>query len=235
MSIDVSIKLLLSSGGRQFNLDMAFASQARRIALFGPSGAGKTLTLKSIAGLLCPDSGHVKVGERVLFDSSQGICLKPQQRRLAYLFQEYALFPHLTVGQNIGFGLSTGICNPGKRSGLPDEAMYWVRTFELEPLLGNYPDQLSGGQRQRVALARALATRPDILLLDEPFSALQESLRRKLREELAELQARLTVPTVLITHDPQDVRLLADTVFELVDGSVVSSCPGATFNPALPA
>lgn len=231
MSIDLSIKLLLSSGGRQFNLDMAFASQDRRIALFGPSGAGKTLTLKSIAGLLQPDSGHIKVGERTLFDSDQKICLKPQQRHLAYLFQEYALFPHLTVGQNIAFGLRKGMRNPGKKAVLPEEAMYWVQAFELDALLGNYPSQISGGQRQRVALARALATEPDILLLDEPFSALQDSLRCKLREELAELQARLTVPTVLITHDPKDVHMLADTVFELENGSVVSNSSGATFNP----
>ncbi|MCK9507779.1 MAG: ATP-binding cassette domain-containing protein [Pigmentiphaga sp.] len=235
MSIHVSIQHLLSAGGREFKLDMHFSSEARRIALFGPSGAGKTLTLKAIAGLLRPDAGRVTVGERVLFDSAQDIFLKPQQRRLAYLFQEYALFPHLTVGQNIGFGLSTGLFNTRRTSVLPEEAMYWVTTFELAPLLGNYPHQLSGGQRQRVALARALATKPDILLLDEPFSALQASLRRKLREELAELQSRLTVPTVLITHDPQDVRLLADTVFELEDGRVIAQQVGPTFSPEHPA
>ncbi len=235
MSIEVSIQHLLSSGAREFRLDVHFSSEARRIALFGPSGAGKTLTLKAIAGLLRPDVGHVKVGERVLFDAAQGVFVKPQQRRLAYLFQEYALFPHLTVGQNIGFGLSMGLRNPGRKTTLSEDARYWVHAFELDALLDNYPHQLSGGQRQRVALARALATKPDILLLDEPFSALQASLRHRLREELAELQSRLTVPTVLITHDPQDVRLLADTVFELEEGRVVAHYPAPTFSPEHPA
>lgn len=231
MSILVSIQHPLNSGRRQFMLDVSFASDARRVALFGPSGAGKTLTLKAIAGLLRPHTGRVQVGERTLFDSERGLFLKPQQRHLAYLFQEYALFPHLTVGQNIGFGLRTGWSNPGRKAALPQAAMYWVHSFELEALLDSYPHQLSGGQRQRVALARALATQPDMLLLDEPFSALQASLRHKLREELAALQERLTVPMVLITHDPQDVRLLADTVFELEEGRVCAQHAGAGFHP----
>ena len=116
MSIDLSIQHRLSSGDRQFFLDVTFSSSSRRIALFGPSGAGKTLTLKSIAGLLRPTSGYINVGKRTLFNAEQGIFLKPQARRLAYLFQEYALFPHLTVSQNIGFALRSGLRNPGRKA-----------------------------------------------------------------------------------------------------------------------
>lgn len=234
MSIDMHIQHHLSSGDRRFSLDIQLNSASRRIALFGPSGAGKTLTLKAIAGLLRPQQGHVQVGGRVLFDTEHGICLPPQRRRVAYLFQEYALFPHLTVAQNIAFGLTASLLNPGRTVRLPEAAQRWVQVFELTPLLGSYPIELSGGQRQRVALARALAVEPDILLLDEPFSALQSELRQRLRAELAELQSHLQIPMVLITHDVEDVWALSEVVFDLCDGKVAGQYDAQGFRRPAP-
>ena len=138
---------------------------------------------------------------------------------MAYLFQDYALFPHLTVAQNIAFGLRRGWLNPPKREVGP-EARRWVDAFELGSIVGSYPNEISGGQKQRVALARALTLQPDILLLDEPFSALDSQLRGKMRQELNVLQRQLDVPMLLITHDPADVDALADEVFEVREGKV---------------
>ncbi|AUA58680.1 Spermidine/putrescine import ATP-binding protein PotA [Achromobacter spanius] len=219
MSINIQIARRMVSGDRHFQLDAAFTSSSKRIALFGPSGAGKSLTLRAVAGLLRPDAGRIEINGRVLFDSQAGICLPAQARRVAYLFQDYALFPHLTVAQNIAFGLRRGWRNPPRREVGP-EARRWVDAFELGAIVGSYPGEISGGQKQRVALARALMLQPDILLLDEPFSALDSHLRGRMRQELSALQRQLDVPMLLITHDPADVDALADEVFEVRDGKV---------------
>lgn len=219
MSVDLRIRKNMVSGDRHFSLDVAFSSAAKRIALFGPSGAGKSLTLRAVAGLLRPDAGRIEVNGRVLFDSAAGVSVAPQARRVAYLFQDYALFPHLTVAQNIAFGSRRGWLNPPRR-GVSAEARRWVDAFELGAIVGSYPHEISGGQKQRVALARALMLKPEILLLDEPFSALDSQLRGKMRQELNTLQRQLDVPMLLITHDPADVEALADEVFEVRDGKV---------------
>ena len=219
MSINIQVTKRMVSGDRQFKLDVAFASSSKRIALFGPSGAGKSLTLRAVAGLLRPDGGRIEINGRVLFDAQAGVCLPSQSRRVAYLFQDYALFPHLTVAQNIAFGLRRGWLNPPKR-GVGPQAQRWVDAFELGAIVGSYPNEISGGQKQRVALARALSLQPDILLLDEPFSALDSQLRGKMRQELNTLQRQLDVPMLLITHDPADVDALADEVFEVREGRV---------------
>ncbi|WP_313701924.1 ATP-binding cassette domain-containing protein [Achromobacter sp.] len=219
MSIDLAVRKHMVSGDRKFELDVQFKSAAKRIALFGPSGAGKSLTLRAVAGLLRPDAGRIVINGRVLFDSETGINLPARSRRVAYLFQDYALFPHLTVAQNIAFGLRRGWLNPRRREVTP-EARRWVDAFELGAIVGSYPNEISGGQKQRVALARALMLQPDILLLDEPFSALDSQLRGKMRQELDALQRQLDVPMLLITHDPADVEALADEVFEVREGRV---------------
>ena len=221
--ININITRHVVAGKREFALHIQLESQGRRIALFGPSGAGKTLTVQAIAGLMRPDGGHIRVGGITLYDDQQGICLPPQQRRLGYLQQDYGLFPHLTVGQNISFGLKRGWLNPGRNS-LPASARRWVQAFELEPVLQSYPSEISGGQKQRTALARALSVDPRLLLLDEPLSALDTGLRRRMREELAGLQARLQIPTVLITHDPEDAMALADEVHLIEDGRITGIC-----------
>jgi molybdate transport system ATP-binding protein len=218
---DVAVRKHLRAGGHRFDLDVAFRSNARRLVLFGASGAGKSLTLKAMAGLLEPEAGHVRIGDQTLFDSAGGIDVAPQQRRLAYLFQDYALFPHLTVAQNIGFGLHGGWRNP-PTANWPEPVRRWMQAFELEPFARRYPDQLSGGQRQRAALARALVNEPRALLLDEPFAALDSPLRARLREELAELQGRLATPMILITHDEADVKAFADEVITMEQGRVVA-------------
>ncbi len=219
MSIDLLVRKHMVSGDRKFELDVQFKSSAKRIALFGPSGAGKSLTLRAVAGLLRPDAGRIEVNGRVLFDSQANLSLPARSRRVAYLFQDYALFPHLTVAQNIAFGLRGGWLNPPRRE-VTREAQRWVDAFELNAIVGSYPNEISGGQKQRVALARALMLQPDILLLDEPFSALDSQLRGKMRQELDALQRQLDVPMLLITHDPADVEALSDEVFEVREGRV---------------
>jgi molybdate transport system ATP-binding protein len=220
MTWDVAVRKPLGQGAQRFELDVAFHSSARRLVLFGPSGVGKSQTLKAIAGLMRPDAGHVSIDGTLLFDAQAGIDVPPRQREVAYLFQEYALFQHLTVAQNVAFGLHRGWRNPGRQ--VRHEAVQrWLTAFELDKLAQRYPHELSGGQRQRTALARALVSKPRALLLDEPFAALDVLLRKKLRAELAALQRELGTPMLLITHDPADVDAFADEVVQLDAGRVV--------------
>lgn len=219
MSVNVQFRKELRTNDRVFRLNVDFTSDSDRIVLFGPSGAGKSLTLRAVAGLMTPDDGRIVLNRRTLFDAGHGINLRPQQRNVAYLFQDYALFPHLTVAQNIAFGLQRGCLNL-RRPASHTSVAKWLQAFGLEAIAASYPSQISGGQCQRVALARALAPQPDILLLDEPFSALDLSLRERMREELSTLQQQLRVPMLVITHDPADVAALGDVVFDVCDGMV---------------
>ena len=205
-----------------FALDVRFRSDAARLVLFGPSGAGKTQTLRLIAGIGRPDEGHVRVAGRTLQDSTSGLWLAPPQRELGCVFQDHALFPHLTVRQNIAFALDHGWRNPSRRAPAP-EADRWIEQLGLQAVAHHHPHQISGGQRQRTALARALVRRPFALLLDEPFASLDQALRQRLREELLQLQGTLGLPMLLITHDEEDVRGLAQEVVRIEAGQVVGS------------
>lgn len=229
MAVSIHIQRSLSSATRQFELDIQLDSQAQRIALFGPSGSGKTLTIQAVSGLMTPDQGSIVVNDTLLFCSQKGVNLSPQQRHLAYLLQDYGLFPHLTVAQNISFGLRKGWLNPSKKW-VPAQAKKWIDAFELTPILGNYPGEISGGQKQRTALARALAVNPSMLLLDEPLAALDINLRVKMRQELSALQKRLGIPSIIITHDPEDAIVLADEVYRIADGRIVGRCTPAELN-----
>jgi molybdate transport system ATP-binding protein len=217
MRLDVDIRRVMADPQRPFALELAFRSDSPRVVLFGPSGSGKSLTLRAIAGLMRPDAGHIGVRGRTLFDDFRGIDVPARERRIGYVFQDYALFPHLTVAQNVAFGLTSGLRQPSRRN-VPEAARRWLDTFELEGLANRYPSQISGGQQQRVALARALAPQPELLLLDEPFAALDPPLRGRLRDELVALQSRLDVQMLVITHDPADVEALGQHVLEIREG-----------------
>ena len=224
---DVDIAKRLQHGSGRFDLNVAFTSDAHRLVLFGPSGAGKTQTLKIMAGLVRADRGHVRVAGRTLSSDAEGISLSPQRRQLAYVFQDYALFPHLTVRQNIAFARRGGWTNPPRQ--VRDAGVdRWIGTFRLQSVAEHYPHQVSGGQRQRTALARSLMNEPTALLLDEPFAALDKSLRQRLREDLAGLQRELKIPMLMITHDDDDVRHLADDVVHLRAGRVATAAEAAS-------
>ncbi len=220
MLVDLAFDKTLCSRHRTFTLKVALQSAAQRIVIHGPSGSGKSMTLRTIAGLLAPDAGHVCVNGRTLFDSTQGIDLPTQARQVGYLFQDYALFPHLTVRQNIAFGLNRHWL-PTRRTQHDERVDYWLAAFQLEGLCHHHPHELSGGQRQRTALARTLVTQPQILLLDEPFAALDQALRDTLRAELDAVQRRLDIPMILITHDREDVAAFGDDVFHMDNGIIV--------------
>lgn len=219
MRIEVDIRKTLRASKREFALDVRFTCEDDRNVVFGPSGAGKSLTLRAIAGLETPDSGRIAVAGKVLFDSSLGINVPARERSVAYLFQDYALFPHLTVTENVGFGLKHWWQHKA-----PEQVVRRVdellELFELRGLGRAYPWELSGGQRQRVALARALIRHPDVLLLDEPFAALDPLLRERMREELLKTRSLFNVPMLVITHDPDDVAVLAESVVILEQGRV---------------
>ncbi len=217
--LDVSICKKLQRQRHGFTLEVAFSANLRRIVIQGPSGAGKSMTLRAIAGLVAPDSGRIALNNEVLFDSSTGVSKSPRERQISYLFQDYALFPHLTVRQNVAFSLSRGLFNPARHAWI-EETDYWLNKMHMSTHADRYPDQLSGGQKQRVALARALASHPRLLLLDEPFSALDTSLREHLRQEISELQSQLQFPLILVTHDPADVKAFGDLVLHVHNGSI---------------
>ena len=203
-----------------FTLDVAWTAGAGVAVLFGPSGAGKTLTLQCLAGLLRPDAGRIVVDGRVLFDSAAAVDVRPQARRVGYVFQGYALFPHLSVADNVGFGLRD---RPrGERAARTAEVLERLGVAELA---ARSPRELSGGQRQRVALGRALATDPALLLLDEPLSALDAPLRRVLRDELRAILRDWRTAAVVVTHDFTEAYRLADRIVVYDAGRVVQSAP----------
>ena len=228
MRLEVDIRKTLRSEARTFELRARFTCEVDVTVIFGASGAGKSVTLRAIAGLEKPEQGRIAVDGRVLFDSSRGIDLPARERAVGYVFQDYALFPHLTVGDNIAFPL----CKWWQRT-IPRAAASRVsdllEIFELQGLTRSYPWQLSGGQRQRVALARALVRRPSLLLLDEPLAALDPLLRERVRGELLSTQWLFKVPMLIITHDPEDVATLANQVIVFDQGRVTkharTDCP----------
>jgi molybdate transport system ATP-binding protein len=205
-----------------FDLDVAWSSGDGVAVLFGPSGAGKTLTLQCLAGLMTPGAGRVVVDGRVFFDGARGINVPAQERRIGYVFQGYALFPHLTVADNVGFGL-----RDRPRAERARRVAATLDKLGLGDLARRHPKELSGGQRQRVALGRALAIEPALLLLDEPLSALDAPLRRALRDELRALLGELGTAAVVVTHDVTEAYRLADRIVVYEAGRVVQAAPRA--------
>jgi molybdate transport system ATP-binding protein len=187
--------------------------------LFGPSGSGKTTILRCLAGLERPEEGTIRFGDEVWLDTARGVGLPPQQRRIAYLSQDYALFPHLTVGGNIAFGLTAPAVERRRR------VADLVARLGLEGLEGRYPSRISGGQAQRVALARALATEPRLLLLDEPLSSLDAPLREPLRRELRQWLTSVGIPALVVTHDRIEALALGDRLAVLAEGRIRQTGP----------
>ena len=219
MSFDVDLSKRMTSDKRTFDLRVRFRTATNRTVIYGPSGAGKSLTLQAIAGLQTPDEGRIAFDDDVLFDGNARIDVPTRRRRFGYLFQDYALFPKLTVRQNIAFGLSNGLGNPSAQIDA-EPVRRWLRAFELTEVADQKPRDLSGGQRQRTALARALVNGPRALLLDEPFAALDPGLRQRMRVELDGLLREVDLPMVMITHDPEDLARFGDEAFYLEDGQI---------------
>lgn len=206
LSADVAARL------RSFELSVRLEVGRETLALVGPSGAGKSTVLRAIAGLLRPDAGRISLGERVLFDAAAGVDVPPERRSIGMVFQDYALFPHLTVRENVAFGAAGRVAELLER-------------LRIAPLAGERPGALSGGERQRVALARALAREPSVLLLDEPLAALDAHTRAAVRAELQDLLTGLALPTIVVTHDFRDAAALAERAAVMVDGRIRQDAP----------
>ncbi|HJZ80351.1 MAG TPA: ATP-binding cassette domain-containing protein [Pyrinomonadaceae bacterium] len=225
MQIDIR-KALESDQSGSFALEVSFTAEAGITILFGPSGSGKSTTLRAIAGISKPDQGRIKVGERTFFDSSAGVDISIQERRVGYVFQDYALFPHLTGEQNVSYGIKAD--SSGIRS---ERARAMLALFKVEHVRHRYPQNMSGGEQQRIALARALASDPTIVLLDEPLSAVDVETRSGLLDEIAGAQARVGIPFVYVTHNTAEAVRLGSQVVVLDHGRVkVTGFPSEIFN-----
>ncbi len=204
LSVDIEKKV------GHFRLRSRFEADAERFALLGASGCGKTMTLKCIAGIEKPDRGRITLGDRVLFDSDKKICLPARERRVGYLFKNYALFPHMTVRQNIA--------SAAKETAETEE---FLDRFCIRDVAEQYPAELSGGQSQRTALARMLVTHPEVLLLDEPFSALDNYMKTRMEHEILDILEGFDGPSVLVTHDRNEAYRLADRIGVMEAGDIV--------------
>ncbi|MEW5814287.1 MAG: ABC transporter ATP-binding protein [Spirochaetota bacterium] len=200
-----------------FHLELELSLNREIGVLFGPSGAGKSLTLRLLAGLTNPSRGRLQLGDRLLMQVPGRTLLPPRRRRIGLVHQDLSLFPHMTVLENVAYGVRG---SKGKR-----EAQDWIERMHLSGLEERYPEKLSGGQKQRVALARALAAGPELLLLDEPFSALDNPLKRGLRRELKRLQRETGIPVLYVTHHIEDVCALGRKIFLIRDGKLKGSFP----------
>lgn len=229
------IELRLKHAFRNLAIDIAFQSDARVLALFGHSGAGKTSILNAIAGLLTPDSGYIAIDGETLLDTGRGLSMAPSRRRIGYVFQDGRLFPHLNVRQNLAYG-----AHVHARADVGDSAIEYARSdniefaaivdlLELGSLLDRRPHNLSGGERQRVAVGRALLSNPRALLLDEPLTGLHAEARTQVLDYLRTLKRELRVVTVLVTHQADEVGALSDEVVRLSAGRIVRQVPIAEF------
>lgn len=199
----------------EFDLDISFQVNDNILGLMGASGSGKSMTLKCIAGIEMPDQGRIVLNNRVLFDSEKKINVPIQKRNVGYMFQSYALFPNMNVYENISVGLRAR-----KVKDVDIVVQKVMQQFRIFELASRYPKQLSGGQRQRVALARLMAYEPDVLLLDEPFSALDEDLKKNLLQELkSELQ--ISKPVIFVSHDKEEVNYLCDLKYKIKQGEII--------------
>jgi molybdate ABC transporter permease protein len=215
--LTVDIKKQLS----EFSLDVSFAAKGQPLGILGASGAGKSLLLRCIAGIETPDSGQIVLNGRVLFDAPKKVNVKSCDRHIALLFQNYALFPHLTVAQNIGFGLPKGLSIAAQKQ----EISFQLAAIQLEGFAYYYPHQLSGGQQQRVALARALASQPEVLLLDEPFSALDTHLRHQIETQMLLSLSTYSGVTLFVTHNLEEAYRVCENLMVLEEGSAIAPTP----------
>ncbi len=213
-SLSISItKSMLTTDGKTNLVVCAEIQDNELLCLFGHSGAGKTTLLRLLAGLTKPDKGRIVFNDTVWFDSEKKINLPPQERNVGYMFQDYALFPNMTVEENISFG---------QKEKNKDEVNKLLELFDLQILRNQHPAKLSGGQKQRVALARALAAKPNVLLLDEPLSALDYEMRLALQHEIRKAHELLNTITIMVSHDLQEVFHLASSVILLKNGMVIN-------------
>ncbi|MEO0895777.1 MAG: ABC transporter ATP-binding protein [Bacteroidota bacterium] len=212
--IDVKLRKVLNGHEGDLWLDVAFQLQTgETLALYGPSGAGKTSILRMVAGHMKADGGAVQVDSQHWYDGSKGIFLPARKRNLGVVFQDYALFPHMTAAANIHFG---------KRKNQPNEEVdQLLEMMELKGLEDTYPQKLSGGQQQRIAIARALVSRPSLLMLDEPFSAMDQALKEKLRFMLKEIQQKFNTSILIVSHDHDMISTIADKVIVLDRGKIL--------------
>ena len=221
----LAVKLQKKVSG--FTLDVEWEIGNELAVIFGPSGSGKSMTLQLIAGLMPPDGGRISAEGKIFFDAEHNISLPPQQRRIGYVFQDLALFPHMSIEDNILYGAK------GIEKSVRDKRLYdIISIFRLDGIEHKRPGEISGGQKQRVALARALIRKPDVLLLDEPFSSLDTSLRADMRTFLKDIRKEFNLPVILITHDIFEAITLADRVILYEDGKVIiAGKPHEVLNP----